>query len=45
VDRYGEPIGSDTRRVDNSESNVELARSLTISNSAECQFKVDVEAS
>lgn len=45
IERYAEPIGVDTRLVDNSGSDVELGRSLTISNSAEHQFKVDLEAS
>ena len=44
-DRYGEPIGADLRTVDNSGSDVEVARSLTISNSAERQFKFDLETS
>jgi hypothetical protein len=45
VDWYAEPIGSDTRVVDNSGSEVELGRSFTISNSAEHQFSLEVEAS
>lgn len=44
IDRYAEPIGSDVRLVDNSGSEVDLGRTLTISNSVERQFKVDVEA-
>lgn len=44
-DRYAEPIGADTRTLDNSGSDVELSRSLTISNTVERQFKVDLEAS
>lgn len=45
TDRFGEPIGADVRTVDNSGSDVELARSMTISNSTERQFKFDLEKS
>jgi hypothetical protein len=43
IERYAEPIGANARTIDNSGSDVELARSLTISNSAEYQFRADVE--
>ena len=43
IDRYSEPIGDDTRVLDNLRSDVEFSRAVTIANSVERQFKTDVE--
>jgi hypothetical protein len=43
IDRYAESIGEDKRLLDNSRSDVEYSRSLTITNSIQRQFKIDVE--
>ena len=43
LDRYAESIGEDERVLDNSRSDVEYTRAITITNSVERQFRTDVE--